>query len=117
MADSSSDEENARRKSTRQRRNPFDKPYWELGEPPMSPTDERESDRESVDTLPARRQDVYTAWNKGGRVDVYELEAAFTRRLKRSLDALRKRRCQPDSHFDDSDEPSTEPSSSRPREE
>ncbi|BHF59438.1 hypothetical protein SprV_0100239500 [Sparganum proliferum] len=62
-------------------------------------------------------KDVYTAWNKGGRVDVYELEAAFTRRLKRSLDVLRKRRCQPDSHFDDSDEPSTEPSSSRPREE
>ncbi|BHF74145.1 hypothetical protein SprV_0401722900 [Sparganum proliferum] len=61
-------------------------------------------------------KDVYTAWNKGGRVDVYELEAAFTRRLKRSLDALRKRRSQPDSHLDDSDEPSTEPSSSRPRE-
>ncbi|BHF63517.1 hypothetical protein SprV_0200651000 [Sparganum proliferum] len=48
-------------------------------------------------------KDVYTAWNKGGRVDVYELEAAFTRRLKRSLDALRKRRSQPDSHLDDSD--------------
>ncbi|BHF81869.1 hypothetical protein SprV_0802500400 [Sparganum proliferum] len=122
----------------------------------------KESDRESVDTLPARRpadytgvkekqltscanndeacihvnfrgkktkeglcgsqvyeviKDVYTAWNKGGRVDVYELEAAFTRRLKRSLDALRKRRSQPDSHLDDSDETSTEPSSSRPREE
>ncbi|BHF62287.1 hypothetical protein SprV_0200526900 [Sparganum proliferum] len=62
-------------------------------------------------------KDVYTAWNKGGRVDVYELEAAFTRRLKRSLDGLRKRRSQPDSHFDDSDEPSTESSSSRSREE
>ncbi|BHF83162.1 hypothetical protein SprV_0802630400 [Sparganum proliferum] len=62
-------------------------------------------------------KDVYAAWNKGGRVDVYELEAAFTRRLKRSLDALRKRRSRPDSLIDDSDEPSTEPSSSRPREE
>ncbi|BHF64013.1 hypothetical protein SprV_0200701000 [Sparganum proliferum] len=61
-------------------------------------------------------KDVYTAWNKGGRVDVYELEDAFTRRLKRSLDALRKRRSQPDSHLDDSDEHSTGPSSSRPRE-
>ncbi|BHF80938.1 hypothetical protein SprV_0702406700 [Sparganum proliferum] len=49
-------------------------------------------------------KDVYTAWNKGGRVDVYELEDAFTRRLKRSLDALRKRRSQPDSHLDDSDD-------------
>ncbi|BHF62599.1 hypothetical protein SprV_0200558400 [Sparganum proliferum] len=110
----------ARRKSTRQRRNPFDRRYWELGEPPTSP-DERDSDQESVDTLPARRQqndtDVYAAWNKGGRVDVYELEAAFTRRLKRSLDALRKRRSRPDSLTDDSGEPSTEPSSSRPREE
>ncbi|BHF76929.1 hypothetical protein SprV_0502003000 [Sparganum proliferum] len=48
-------------------------------------------------------KDVYTAWDKGGRVDVYELEDAFTRRLKRSLDALRKRRSQPDSHLDDSD--------------
>ncbi|BHF62547.1 hypothetical protein SprV_0200552900 [Sparganum proliferum] len=55
MATSSSDEETVRRKSTRQRRNPFDRRYWELGEPPMSP-DERESDQESVDTLPARRQ-------------------------------------------------------------
>ncbi|BHF60226.1 hypothetical protein SprV_0100318900 [Sparganum proliferum] len=98
----------------------------------MSPTDERESDRESVGTLPARRpanytglygsqvyeviKDVYTAWNKGGRVDAYELEDAFTWRLKRSLDALRKRRSQPDSHLDDSDEHSTGPSSSRPRE-
>ncbi|BHF62546.1 hypothetical protein SprV_0200552800 [Sparganum proliferum] len=62
-------------------------------------------------------KDVYAAWNKGGRVDVYELEAAFTRRLKRSLDALRKRRSRPDSLLDDSDEPSTERSSSRPREE
>nr|VZI31797.1 unnamed protein product [Spirometra erinaceieuropaei] len=62
-------------------------------------------------------KDVYVAWNKGGRVDAYELEAAFTRRLKRSLDALRKRRSRPDSLIDDSDEPSTEPSSSRPREE
>nr|VZI11078.1 unnamed protein product [Spirometra erinaceieuropaei] len=59
--------------------------------------------------------DVYAAWNKGGRLDVYELEAAFTRRLKRSLDALRKRRSRPDSLIDDSDEPSTEPTSSRPR--
>ncbi|BHF62559.1 hypothetical protein SprV_0200554100 [Sparganum proliferum] len=97
--------------------------------------DERESNRESVDTLPARRpanytegkktkeglcgsqvyeviKDVYTAWNKGGRVDVYELQATFRRRLKRSLDALRKRRSQTDSHLDVSDEPSTEPSSS-----
>ncbi|BHF67892.1 hypothetical protein SprV_0301092100 [Sparganum proliferum] len=86
----------------------------------MSPTDERESVGESVGTLPARRPanytDVYTAWNKGGRVDVYELEDAFTRRLKRSLDALRKRRSQPDSHLDDSDEHSTGPCSSRPRE-
>ncbi|BHF80551.1 hypothetical protein SprV_0702367900 [Sparganum proliferum] len=48
-------------------------------------------------------KDVYAAWNKGGRVDVYELEAAFTRRLKRSLDALRKRRSRPDSLIDDSD--------------
>ncbi|BHF80359.1 hypothetical protein SprV_0702348500 [Sparganum proliferum] len=61
-------------------------------------------------------KDVYTTWNKGERVDVYELEDAFTRRLKRSLDALRKRRSQPDSHLDDSDEHSTGPSSSRPRE-
>ncbi|BHF63584.1 polypeptide N-acetylgalactosaminyltransferase activity [Sparganum proliferum] len=37
MASISSDEDNGRRKSTRQRRNPFAKPYWELGEPPMSP--------------------------------------------------------------------------------
>nr|VZI06897.1 unnamed protein product [Spirometra erinaceieuropaei] len=59
-------------------------------------------------------KDVYAAWNKGGRVDVYELEAAFTRRLKRSLDALRKRRSRPDSLLDD--ELSTEPTSSRPRE-
>ncbi|BHF57075.1 hypothetical protein SprV_0100001600 [Sparganum proliferum] len=60
MATSSSDEETARRKSTRQRRNPFDRRYWELGEPPMSP-DERDSDQESVDTLPARRQQNDTA--------------------------------------------------------
>nr|VZI51709.1 unnamed protein product [Spirometra erinaceieuropaei] len=65
----------------------------------------------------AWQTDVYAAWNKGGRVDAYELEAAFTRRLKRSLDALRKRRSRPDSLIDDSDEPSAEPSSSRPREE
>nr|VZI31062.1 unnamed protein product [Spirometra erinaceieuropaei] len=37
MATSSSDEETGRRQSTRQRRNPFDRRYWELGEPPMSP--------------------------------------------------------------------------------
>nr|VZI47339.1 unnamed protein product [Spirometra erinaceieuropaei] len=55
MATSSSDEETARRKSTRRRRNPLDERYWELGEPPLSP-DERESDKESVDTLPARRE-------------------------------------------------------------
>nr|VZI36388.1 unnamed protein product [Spirometra erinaceieuropaei] len=48
-------------------------------------------------------KDVYAVRNKGGRVDIYELEAAFTRRLKRSLDALRKRRSRPDSLIDDSD--------------
>ncbi|VDL86492.1 unnamed protein product [Schistocephalus solidus] len=34
---------------------------------------------------------IYVKWNGGGRLNLYELEAAFIRRLKRSLDAAGKR--------------------------
>uniref|UniRef100_A0A0X3NW89 DUF4806 domain-containing protein n=1 Tax=Schistocephalus solidus TaxID=70667 RepID=A0A0X3NW89_SCHSO len=35
--------------------------------------------------------EIYMQWNRGGLMDLCELEAAFTRRLKRSLDAAGKR--------------------------
>ncbi|VDL99531.1 unnamed protein product [Schistocephalus solidus] len=34
---------------------------------------------------------IYVKWNSVGRINLYELEAAFIRRLKRSLDAASKR--------------------------